>query len=1035
MFMVGILCLLGAAQLIAQKSIIQEENRKIKTYPFSDPDPVPILVSRPAIYPYFAFNKYSHTGKDQIWKVVRLENDYIRVLVLPEVGGKVYGAVEKSTQNEFIYLNDVMKFRQIAMRGPWTSGGIEFNFGIVGHTPAVATPVDYILRENADGSVSCFVGTYDWTSRTRWSVEINLPKDKAYFQTQTLWYNPSPFHQSYYSWSNNAVLARNDLQYFYPGRFRRPHGADAPMAPWPVDEEGRDLSWYRNNDFGSHKSHFVMGEYKNFYGGYWHDDAFGFGHYALYDDMPGKKMWIWSLAGDGAIWENLLTDSDGQYSEPQAGRYFSQDDHEFFTPYTADLWREIIFPFKDIGGLASASPYGAMNVARQGNALTVSICALQAIDDDLTISIGGEKIDEERLRLSPMEVYIKNLTLPARVGVLEVTVGEKIAYTDDPQKSDIHRPIQYRRIDESTTEGLYLSGEFHEKRRDYETALKKYEACLEKDAQHIRALTRIAELYCRRTEYKNGLEYAARALALNMYDPSANYAYGILSRRLSNLIDAKETLGWAARSMEYRSNAYCQLAEIHLLENNLDTAREYAERSLKFNTFNLRAYELLAILHRKQSAPDEAEKILSRLFEIDPLNHLIRFERYLWEPTPEKLESFKSMIRTELPHEQVLEMAVSYANLGLDDEAVTILKQATPHPTLLYWLAYFLREKAPDQSRIYLEQAGNLSPRLVFPFREETIPILRWAVQTHPENWKPKYYLGLILWGKGRLEEAHRLFDACGDPQFAPFHLMLGCLDKTRTASHFAKALRINNKDWRNWHALIHHNNQTSQPKEALRLSKKAASRFPDNIILLMDHATSMYINGEYATCLALLNRMEVLPYEGGWEAQNLFARVQIHLAMESMQKRQYKKAVNYLENAKTYPERLGTGMPYDPDTRLQDYLQSLCFDRTGDKAKSDDAKKRIYDYTLKHWESGSKHNYFGFLVLQEFKDSAKVSILKEAWAASADNPTFQWVHARLTGDQTAAQEIESRRKNDSQFQIVADVVKFVEKWKSVGMR
>ena len=70
------------------------------------------------------------------------------------------------------------------MRGPWTSGGIEFNFGSIGHTPATASPVNYKLQENPEGSVSCIVGAPDLTSRTEWRVEVKLPADKAYFETR-----------------------------------------------------------------------------------------------------------------------------------------------------------------------------------------------------------------------------------------------------------------------------------------------------------------------------------------------------------------------------------------------------------------------------------------------------------------------------------------------------------------------------------------------------------------------------------------------------------------------------------------------------------------------------------------------------------------------------------------------------------------------------------------------------------------------------------------------------------------------------------
>ncbi len=166
----------------AQEARIYEKSQQIKTYSFWDPDPVPILKNNKTIYPYFRFDGYSTQAETKPWNVVYLENPYIKVAVLPEVGGKVYGAIEKSTGYDFIYQNSVLKFRDIGLRGPWTSGGIEFNFGVQGHAPTTASPVDYLLKENKDGSVSCFVGALDLASRTQWSVEIRLSKDAASFQ-------------------------------------------------------------------------------------------------------------------------------------------------------------------------------------------------------------------------------------------------------------------------------------------------------------------------------------------------------------------------------------------------------------------------------------------------------------------------------------------------------------------------------------------------------------------------------------------------------------------------------------------------------------------------------------------------------------------------------------------------------------------------------------------------------------------------------------------------------------------------------------
>ena len=268
--------------MAGQKASITVETREILTYPYSDPNPVPVLAEKKSeIYPYFTFNGYSLKGKMQKWKVVKLENDYVEVYVLPEVGGKVWGAIEKSTGKEFIYRNEVLKFRNIAMRGPWTSGGIEFNFGIIGHNPSTCVPVDYKTEKNEDGSVSCFVGSLDLPSRTRWCVEIRLPADRAWFETFATWINPTPLPQTYYNWMTAAARVTDDLEFAYPGIAEIGH--EGEFGLWPVNEEGRNVAWYRENNFGSSKSYHVVGEYNDFMGGYYHKSDFGFGHWALYD--------------------------------------------------------------------------------------------------------------------------------------------------------------------------------------------------------------------------------------------------------------------------------------------------------------------------------------------------------------------------------------------------------------------------------------------------------------------------------------------------------------------------------------------------------------------------------------------------------------------------------------------------------------------------------------------------------------------------------------------------------------------------------
>lgn len=955
---------------------VGEHVESIKTYPFSGPDPVPILTrsglwGRGArLYPYFFFDKFSETSVDKDWKVIRLENPYISVSVLPEVGGKVWGAVEKSTGKEFIYTNHVMKFREIALRGPWTSGGIEFNFGIVGHTPSTATPVDYLFSENPDGSVSCVVGALDLPSRTRWRVTIHLPKDKAFFETRAFWYNPSPYHQSYYSWMNAAVKVSEDLQYIFPGLHQIGHNYDVPLNPWPVDEGGRDLSWYKNNDFGSYKSYFTVGEFDNFFGGYWHDDKFGFGHWAMYDDMPGHKIWIWGLSRQGMIWEDLLTDEDGQYSEPQAGRYLNQSDHALFLPYTADNWREIWFPYKDIGPMTKASPLGVLNVEHSQDTVKIGLFPLQRIEESLVVKYDGDEIYREFLVLDPTQIYEKVLPVDmAAKKTIEVHLADRLFYSSDPAANDIERPIRFHPHNAESAEGLFLLANQYEKERNYYSALENYLLCLKKEPLHTRALTRVAELYCRRGEYETAKYYAHRALLNEMYDPEANYVCGIISRRLGNYIDAKETLGWAARSQAYRSSAYAQMAEIHFLEKNFEFALNFIRRSLNYNAYNLNAMLLEAAIYRLQSRPFRAQEVLRKILAIDPLSHLARYELYLTEPIEVNLDNFRSMIRNELPNETYMELALHYVNLGMTDQAVQLLEFIPDYPTSCYWLSYLFKDREPEKSRMYLDKARGLSPWLVFPFREESIPVFQYATQTDTEDWKGKYYLALILWSKGRVPEARECFDSCGSrPDFAPFYLARGhfykSVDLQKSQADFEQAVLIDSKTWKTWHTLTGFYNEQDMPEKALEAAQEATRLFPEEDYLQVDLVRALILNDRSAEAADVLEDITILPSEGASDVHGLFVRCYVNLGLEDIQQRNYELAIQHLEKAKTYPENLGTGRPYEPDQRMQDYLIAYSYDKSGDKEKAQEIKRAIADYTLAHMTGRGENQYFGGLAL-----------------------------------------------------------------------
>lgn len=956
-----LLAMVVLISLCAQDATIQEEQMAFKTYPYSGQDPAPIMTrsniwsSGTSIYPYYFFDEMSKEGKMQDWKVIRLENAYLKLYVAPTDGGKLLGAIEKSTGKEFLYFNHVKKYRNIAARGAWTSGGIEWNFGVVGHTPATASPVDYLIRKNADGSVTCVVGAMDLPSRTEWRVSLTLPADKAYFVTDALWYNPQPLDQSYYAWMNAAAKLGDDLEFILPGTRRIGHNYAQDSSPWPLLPDGRSLAFYKNHRAEDEEgSFFVHGKLQEANGGYWHDSKFGYGHWALHEEVPGQKFFRWSLARNGAIWKDLLTDSDGQYFEPQSGRLLDQNDHAFFAPYTTDRWREFWFAYKDIGPLSTATPAGVLSAKTDGKEVHVGFNALRAVDDDLVVYDGTKEIFRERLRLKPMGIYEKTIPAAIPVGSLRVNVDDMLHYTDDPKDGILKRPFHFRNYKPDTLEGLYQAAETAERSRNYAAALKGYLECLQRDPTSIRAMTRAAAVYYRRAEYAKALDYATKALDFVMYDADANYIYSLIARRMGDLTDAKETMGWAARSMKYRAAAYCQLAEIYLLEGKLERAEEYGRRSLEYDTKNIKTHQFLTTLYRRMGKPAEAEASLGRVLELDPLNHLARFESYLLKPDASRLTAFQSMIRNEMPYQTYLEIAAYYMNLGMEEDARKVLSVGPEQAELRYWLAYLLRENSSEESLRVLRQASTLSPYLVFPFRQEAIPVFEWASKALPSDWKASYYLGLVEWGLEREADALKRFTALGNrPDYAVFYTSRAFLEREKDPAKaevdYEKARSADPTDWRNHSRLIAFELAQGMNAKALRSATAASERFPKEDAIKIALARAYLGNGRYQACYETLKNAEVLPFEGQRDIQALYANCQMALALEAINTGKFKVAEERLEGSKVYPEHLGTGKPADPDFRVQDYLLMLSFERSGDAGKADLQRAAFEAYAARH--------------------------------------------------------------------------------------
>ena len=271
----------------------------------------------------------------------------------------------------------------------------------------------------------------------------------------------------------------------------------------------------------------------------------------------------------------------------------------------------------------------------------------------------------------------------------------------------------------------------------------------------------------------------------------------------------------------------------------------------------------------------------------------------------------------------ILNLPSAYVNLGLDNEAIKVLEQSPQYPVVYYWLAYLYRNSSAEKSSIYLAKAEEMSPFLVFPHRLETIPVLTWAVDKS-QSWKSRYYLGLIYWHILRNEKAAELFEQCGDiPDYAPFYIARGTLflniqsEYCHPCNDFSAAVKMDPGEWRTWHYLINFLQSNRAFDKELENSEKAYSKFPANPVISTDYAKALLNSGRYRECIKVLEKVNILPQEGAHEGHDIFELANLSLAVEMAEKGKYREALKYVEDSKNWPENLGAGKPYEPDTQV----------------------------------------------------------------------------------------------------------------------
>lgn len=951
---------------------IWEEQIVIPTYEIGEADKNPMFLesrvyqgSSGKIYPYPTIETISDTKTDKTYQAVWLENEYLKVMILPELGGRIQRAYDKTNDYDFVYYNQVIKPALVGLCGPWISGGIEFNWP-QHHRPTTFSPVDYLLTENADGSVTCRICDVDQMYGTKGEAGFTLYPGKAYIEIKGQLYNRTSMAQTFLWWANPAVPVNDYTQSIFPPDVHAvmDHGK-RDVSRFPIAtgvyykhdySEGVDISRYKNipvpTSYMAEKSDF------NFVGGYDYQKEAGILHVADHHISPGKKQWTWGCGDFGKAWDRNLTDEDGPYIELMTGVYTdNQPDFTWLKPMEEKTFTQYFMPYKKVGAVKNASTEAVINLETEGGKVKVSAYATQEYPHaKVILTYDGRELLSEETLLSPVQIYEREIEAEApdetKLTLKVVNEGrELIAYT--PLKKEIPKipdPAEAAKDPEEimTNEELYLTGLHIEQYRHATYRPDPYYLeGLKRDAGDIRINDAYGALLLRRGCFAEAEKHFRKALERavwknpNPYNSEPYYHLGLTlfyQRRFPEAFDAFYKATW---SNEQQEMSFYYLGCIEAARGAYESALELTEKGLVKNAHNIKARGLKAYLLRKLGRAEEAEKWIRESLLIDPFDYVSRLELAVLEGDHREEILSELRLLTRDFQETYLMIARDYAEYGAYEEAVHALGLCTKSwPMLSYYRAYYQGLMGQDASEA-LRQAEACSTDYCFPNKLEDLLVLQDAVLKHPEGANAYYYLGCLYYDKLQYDAAIENWESCvgRNPEHAIAwrNLSLAYYNKRKdqkaAKEAMEKAYHLAPEDARIFLELDQLYKKLEMPA-AKRLARYESARevFMKRDDLKIEYVTLLNLLGRYEEAYDFIMAHRFHPWEGGeGKVTTQYTVALVELARAAMAKGDWEKAEDYLARTFRYPDNLGEGRLEGTKDNHVKYYMGLVKEQKGD--------------------------------------------------------------------------------------------------------
>lgn len=924
---------------------VWEEKVMIPTYPVGKPDKNPMFLEKRVyqgssgkVYPHTVIDKIFDNKMDKEYTAVFLENDYIKVMILPEIGGRIQRATDKTNGYDFVYYNHVIKPALVGLAGPWISGGIEFNWP-QHHRPSTFDPVDYTFYENDDGSATVVVGEIENMFQTKGMAKISLYPDSSYIEIKAQLYNRTDTEQTFLWWANPAVAVNDYTRSIFPPDVTAvmDHGKRAvstfPIATgtyYKVDySAGVDISRYKNIPVPT--SYMAAKSDYDFVGGYDDKRQAGILHVADHHISPGKKQWTWGCGDFGKAWDRNLTDSDGPYVELMTGCFTdNQPDFSWLAPLEEKRFTQYFMPYQKLGTVHNATKdlamnyeNGAVHLYATGNVGTITVFVFDKEHCVFEKNISLHTTDFYFFDVDHAEkIVIKRNNLPYleyEVNGKKQEVPEAASAPPDPE-------------DCKTNEDLYLYGLHIEQYRHATYAAEEYYLeGLKRDRTDIRLNNAYGKLILKRGLFKDSEKYFRTAVEKsvrsnpNPYDSEPYYNLGLTllyQNRLDESYDAFYKSAWSNACQEA---AFYHLACISMRRGDTVLALEHIENAVIKNSHNFKALDLKAMILKKLGREEEANEIAKTVLEKDPLDIISR--RILGE-------------KPDIHYNTAIETAIEYAAGGFIDEAIAVLEEDdSGYPLIGYYLSYYYHLLGKeDNADKYQKLAWNTEFTGCFPHRLTDSIVLKYIVSSYDRDWRAQYYLGCLLYDKKRYDEAINCWEnsVSINNKFPTSHRNLALAyynkkqDAARAETELETAFRLDDTDARvlmELDQIYKKNGKSAQVRLELLSNHMDLVEWRDD--LLTEYITLLNTIKKYDDAYTCMMSHNFHPWEGGEgkiTAQYVFSLTA--MAKKEMDKGNDVKAIEFLKKTAEYPHNLGEDKLYGAQENLQNYLLGIAYEK-----------------------------------------------------------------------------------------------------------